>query len=125
MVYCWRNNTEKDFTEECSEHINNYTLAKMFDTTCIYIVSASVNFFFSLSLSPADSPRSTSITVFPPGEVSEGGSVTLTCTSDAAPPVESFAWFKGTGQCLLLHQLAVSSWVTDVNCVGPLMISAE
>ncbi|KAG7229455.1 hypothetical protein INR49_012854 [Caranx melampygus] len=48
----------------------------------------------SLSLALGHSPRSTSITVFPPGEVSEGGSVTLTCTSDAAPPVESFAWFK-------------------------------
>lgn len=43
-----------------------------------------------------DGPRLTSIAVFPSGEVSEGGSVTLTCSSDAAPPVESFAWFKGT-----------------------------
>ncbi|XP_035984935.1 B-cell receptor CD22-like [Fundulus heteroclitus] len=40
------------------------------------------------------SPRSTSIAAFPAGELSEGGSVTLTCSSDAAPPVESFAWFK-------------------------------
>lgn len=46
----------------------------------------------------SDAPRSTSITLFPAGEVSEGGSVTLTCSSDAAPPVESFAWFKGTAQ---------------------------
>lgn len=45
--------------------------------------------------SPADSPHFTSITVFPAGEVTEGGSVTLTCSSDAAPPAESFAWFKG------------------------------
>lgn len=51
--------------------------------------------FFSSS---PDAPHSTSIALFPVGEVSEGGSVTLTCTSDAAPPVESFAWFKGTGQ---------------------------
>ncbi|KAI3360781.1 hypothetical protein L3Q82_013017, partial [Scortum barcoo] len=48
----------------------------------------------SLSLALGYGPHSTSITVFPAGEVSEGGSVTLTCNSDAAPPVESFAWFK-------------------------------
>ncbi|MED6240741.1 hypothetical protein ATANTOWER_027103, partial [Ataeniobius toweri] len=48
----------------------------------------------SVSLTMGHSPRSTSIAVFPAGELSEGGSVTLTCSSDAAPPVESFAWFK-------------------------------
>ncbi|XP_029307695.1 sialoadhesin isoform X2 [Cottoperca gobio] len=39
-------------------------------------------------------PHSTSIAVFPVGEVSEGESVALICSSAAAPPVESFAWFK-------------------------------
>ncbi|KAK2844246.1 hypothetical protein Q5P01_010905 [Channa striata] len=48
----------------------------------------------SMSLALGHGPRSTSIAVFPGGEVSEGGSVTLTCSSEAAPPVESFAWFK-------------------------------
>ncbi|KAM4633454.1 B-cell receptor CD22-like [Polymixia lowei] len=47
-----------------------------------------------LSLALGHGPRSTTIAVSPVGEVSEGGSVTLTCSSDAAPPVESFAWFK-------------------------------
>ncbi|XP_071381711.1 B-cell receptor CD22 [Centroberyx affinis] len=47
-----------------------------------------------LSLALGHGPRSTSIAVSPVGEVTEGGSVTLTCSSDAAPPVESFAWFK-------------------------------
>ncbi|XP_063343974.1 B-cell receptor CD22 [Pelmatolapia mariae] len=47
-----------------------------------------------LSLALGHGPRFTSIAVFPVGEVSEGSSVTLTCSSDAAPPVESFAWFK-------------------------------
>ncbi|CAB1420301.1 unnamed protein product [Pleuronectes platessa] len=48
----------------------------------------------SLSLALGHGPHSTSISVFPGGEVTEGGSVTLTCSSDAAPPVESYAWFK-------------------------------
>ncbi|XP_061800873.1 B-cell receptor CD22 [Nerophis lumbriciformis] len=47
-----------------------------------------------LSLALGHAPRSTSIKVSPVGEFSEGGSVTLTCSSEAAPPVESFAWFK-------------------------------
>ncbi|CAG12876.1 unnamed protein product [Tetraodon nigroviridis] len=49
---------------------------------------------FFLFCCPADAPHFTSITVFPAGEATEGGSVTLTCSSDAAPPAESFAWFK-------------------------------
>ncbi|XP_016893077.1 B-cell receptor CD22 isoform X2 [Cynoglossus semilaevis] len=48
----------------------------------------------SLTLTLGHAPHSTSISVFPGGEVTEGGSVTLTCSSDAAPPAESFAWFK-------------------------------
>ncbi|AWO96980.1 putative B-cell receptor CD22-like [Scophthalmus maximus] len=48
----------------------------------------------TITLDVTDGPHSTSIAVFPGGEVTEGGSVTLACSSDAAPPVESFAWFK-------------------------------
>ncbi|CAJ1062048.1 sialoadhesin isoform X1 [Xyrichtys novacula] len=48
----------------------------------------------SLSINLGHAPRSTFIVVFPLGELLEGGSATLTCSSDAAPPVESFAWFK-------------------------------
>ena len=61
--------------------------------------------FFLLLFSPADNPRYTSIAVFPVGGLSEGESVTLTCSSDAAPPVESFAWFKGTGQHAMLKNM--------------------
>ncbi|XP_010883367.1 B-cell receptor CD22 isoform X2 [Esox lucius] len=39
-------------------------------------------------------PHSTAIEVSPTGAVTEGGSITLTCSSSGAPAVESYAWFK-------------------------------
>ncbi|XP_030227328.1 B-cell receptor CD22 [Gadus morhua] len=47
-----------------------------------------------LTLAMGHGPRTTVVTVSPVGELSAGGSATLSCSSDAAPPVESFAWFK-------------------------------
>ncbi|XP_049341084.1 hemicentin-1-like [Astyanax mexicanus] len=51
------------------------------------------------------SPKETRAVVLPSGERKEGDSVTLTCSSDADPPVLTFNWFKqsvneslGTGQ---------------------------
>ncbi|XP_049341083.1 B-cell receptor CD22-like [Astyanax mexicanus] len=51
------------------------------------------------------SPNDTRVVVLPSGERKEGDSVTLTCSSDADPPVLTFNWFKqsvneslGTGQ---------------------------
>ncbi|KAG9271774.1 hemicentin-1-like [Astyanax mexicanus] len=53
------------------------------------------------------SPKDTRAVVLPSGERAEGDSVTLTCSSDADPPVLTFNWFKqrpaadeslGTGQ---------------------------
>ena len=58
-------------------------------------------------LSPfhSDSPKNTRAVILPSGQRVEGDSVTLTCSSDANPPVLSYYWFKqssdvelGTGQ---------------------------
>ncbi|KAG9335394.1 hypothetical protein JZ751_004715, partial [Albula glossodonta] len=44
--------------------------------------------------SPGVALASTVVTVSPSGAISAGSSVTLTCSSNADPPVESYAWFK-------------------------------
>ncbi|KAJ8351033.1 hypothetical protein AAFF_G00159580, partial [Aldrovandia affinis] len=54
-------------------------------------------------------PKSTSVSVSSSGEIVEGDSVTLTCNSNANPPVQRYTWFKkndtgvwqtGSGQSL-------------------------
>ncbi|XP_072513038.1 B-cell receptor CD22-like [Salminus brasiliensis] len=41
-------------------------------------------------------PKSVSVSISPSGEIVEGSSVTLTCSSDGNPPVQKYTWFKGT-----------------------------
>uniref|UniRef100_A0A8C9QW85 B-cell receptor CD22 n=1 Tax=Scleropages formosus TaxID=113540 RepID=A0A8C9QW85_SCLFO len=40
------------------------------------------------------SPKNTSVSVSPSGDIVEGSSVTLTCSSKANPPVYRYTWFK-------------------------------
>ncbi|KAL7845351.1 hypothetical protein AOLI_G00235430 [Acnodon oligacanthus] len=39
-------------------------------------------------------PTNISMSISPSGEIVEGSSVTLTCSSDANPPVQNYTWFK-------------------------------
>ena len=43
----------------------------------------------------------------PPGDVVEGSTVTLTCSSDANPPVDSYTWYRDSGSSSISsgHQL--------------------
>ncbi|KAL7852244.1 hypothetical protein SRHO_G00180290 [Serrasalmus rhombeus] len=41
-------------------------------------------------------PKNISVSISPSGDIVEGSSVTLTCSSDANPPVQNYNWFKGT-----------------------------
>ncbi|GAA6086934.1 hemicentin-1-like [Tachysurus ichikawai] len=40
-------------------------------------------------------PKKVSVSISPSGEIVEDSSVTLTCSSDANPPVQTYTWFKG------------------------------
>ncbi|KAJ8287464.1 hypothetical protein COCON_G00001230 [Conger conger] len=55
----------------------------------------------AVSLTVNYPPKSTSVSVSPSGEIVEGSSVTLTCSSDANPPVQRYTWFKKTGSVSL------------------------
>ncbi|XP_053532500.1 B-cell receptor CD22 isoform X2 [Ictalurus punctatus] len=48
----------------------------------------------SLLSPPVYSPKNTSAVVLSSGDTVEGGSVTLSCSSDANPPVLTYSWFK-------------------------------
>ncbi|XP_058236261.1 hemicentin-1-like [Hemibagrus wyckioides] len=57
--------------------------------------AVSLNVLIIIILSVLDPPKSVSVSISPSGEIVEGSSVTLTCSSDANPPVQNYTWYKG------------------------------
>ncbi|XP_076135788.1 B-cell receptor CD22-like [Alosa pseudoharengus] len=49
------------------------------------------------------SPRNTSASLIPSGDLHEGDSVTLNCSSDANPPVHNYTWYRKTGNETVLQ----------------------
>uniref|UniRef100_A0A8B9KSQ4 Ig-like domain-containing protein n=1 Tax=Astyanax mexicanus TaxID=7994 RepID=A0A8B9KSQ4_ASTMX len=62
--------------------------------TSLLILTDPVLMSTESSPSLSDAPRHTTVQVSSRGPMLEGDSVTLTCSSEGAPPVESFAWFR-------------------------------
>ncbi|KAF4075482.1 hypothetical protein AMELA_G00234940, partial [Ameiurus melas] len=50
----------------------------------------------SVTLNVLYPPKNVSVSISSSGEIVEGSSVTLTCSSDANPPVENYTWYKVT-----------------------------
>uniref|UniRef100_A0A8C1TT43 Ig-like domain-containing protein n=1 Tax=Cyprinus carpio TaxID=7962 RepID=A0A8C1TT43_CYPCA len=49
--------------------------------------------YFMKTVSLLDPPKNVSVSISPSGEIVEGDSVTLSCSSDSNPPAE-ISWFK-------------------------------
>ncbi|XP_062395807.1 vascular cell adhesion protein 1-like [Sardina pilchardus] len=47
--------------------------------------------------SSLDPPKNTTVVSVPSGEITEGSNVTLTCMSEADPPVLTYTWIKKSG----------------------------
>ncbi|XP_053085834.1 B-cell receptor CD22-like isoform X1 [Pangasianodon hypophthalmus] len=54
-------------------------------------------------------PKRVSVSIRPSGEIVEGSSVTLSCSSDAKPPVQTYTWFKGTSSVRTGQTYTISS----------------
>ncbi|KAL6482225.1 hypothetical protein MHYP_G00103050 [Metynnis hypsauchen] len=60
-------------------------------------------------------PKNVSVSISPSGEIVEGSSVTLTCSSDGNPPVKNYTWFKegGTSPVGSGHSFSIISITAD------------
>ena len=60
--------------------------------TCLLLLFIKIKLAHILT----DKPKNVSVSISP-GEIVEGSSVTLTCSSDANPPVHNYTWYMRTG----------------------------
>ncbi|KAJ8001587.1 hypothetical protein DPEC_G00171020 [Dallia pectoralis] len=92
-TYIWYRNKQILPNQEVSLHLNPVRSEDAGQYSC------DVNGLETLG-SPVETlmvrygPRNPSVSVSPSGEIVEGSSVTLTCSSDANPPVNNYTWYK-------------------------------
>ncbi|XP_075937011.1 cell adhesion molecule 4-like [Anarhichas minor] len=83
-------NTDRTFTTKIQKNI---TLSDKHDGFIITCSDAALFPHISVTFS-SDAPKDTSASISPPGSVSAGSWVNLTCSSRANPPISRFTWFK-------------------------------
>ncbi|XP_034150368.1 B-cell receptor CD22-like, partial [Esox lucius] len=94
-TYIWYRNKQLLTNQEVSLHLNPVSSEDAGNYSC------AVKGLESLpspekKLIVTYGPRNTSVSISPSGEIVEGSSVTLTCSSDANPPVDKYTWYKKT-----------------------------
>uniref|UniRef100_A0AAY5K625 B-cell receptor CD22 n=1 Tax=Esox lucius TaxID=8010 RepID=A0AAY5K625_ESOLU len=94
-TYIWYRNKQLLTNQEVSLHLNPVSSEDAGNYSCAVkglesLLSPEKKFIVTYG------PRNTSVSVSPSGEIVEGSSVTLTCSSDANPPVYKYTWYKKT-----------------------------
>ncbi|XP_029595867.1 B-cell receptor CD22-like [Salmo trutta] len=90
-TYIWYKNGQR-LDEPTSQQHSSNTLVVLGHSVDNY--SCTVEHHEDFHSPAVYAPKNTSVSVSPSGEIVEGSSVTLTCSSDANPPVDKYTWYK-------------------------------
>ncbi|XP_029594750.1 B-cell receptor CD22-like [Salmo trutta] len=90
-TYIWYKNGQR-LDEPTSQQYSSNTLVVLGHSVDNY--SCTVEHHEDFHSPAVYAPKNTSVSVSPSGEIVEGSSVTLTCSSDANPPVDKYTWYK-------------------------------
>ncbi|XP_046894696.1 sialoadhesin-like isoform X3 [Hypomesus transpacificus] len=78
-------------------YINNISLQDSGSYACMLNYNSSRTLSEVFRVSVKYGPKNTSVSISPCSEVEKGSNVTLTCSSEANPPVQRYAWFLING----------------------------
>ncbi|XP_030634725.1 B-cell receptor CD22-like, partial [Chanos chanos] len=93
-TYTWfKKNETVTIGKQKTHRINNISSEDSGEYHCKSSNQHGHQYSNAVSLNVLYSPKKTTVSVSPSGEIVEGSSVTLTCSSDANPPA-TYTWFK-------------------------------